>query len=254
MKGFLSLPKREEKPRESGITHVLDRGLGLNAVEDMLNTSGDYIDIVKLGWGTGYITQRTEKKVELYQEHRIPVCFGGTLLEVAIAQGKFNDCLSWLNDMGVTHIEVSNGTISLDLKEKLSYIQRLRESNFTVLSEIGRKNPDEVFPATEWVECIKKELEVGAWKVITEARESGTVGIYSSDKKVKEALIAAIAEEIPIDKLIFEAPDKSQQVWFIKRFGSNVNLGNIPSAEVIPLETLRLGLRGDTLIQFLQSE
>ena len=251
MEGFLNLPEREKKPRERGITHVLDKGLGLNAVKDMLDTSGDYIDIVKLGWGTSYITLNIEKKIELYQGYGVSICFGGTLLEVAIAQGKFNDYLSWLNDIGITHVEVSNGTIPLDLEEKLAYIEKFRDSNFIVLSEIGRKNPTEILSAQKWVEYIKKELEAGAWKVITEARASGTVGIYSSDKQIRESLIATITKEIPVEKLIFEAPNKSQQVWFIKKFGSNVNLGNIPSDEVIPLETLRLGLRGDTLIQFV---
>jgi len=249
MTDFLSLPERSPKPRETGITHVLDKGLGPSQVEDLLAVAADSIDIVKLGWGTAAVTTSLPQKVAVYRDAGIPVCLGGTLLEVVLTQGKLEEYAAWAKDIGVDHLEVSDGTIQLDHDEKLRVIERLAK-DFTVLSEVGSKSEDVIFAPKRWVQMIEKELEAGAWKVITEGRESGTVGVYHADGKVKEGLIEEIREAIDPSRLLFEAPGKKQQVWFIKHFGSDVNLGNIAPDEVISVETLRLGLRGDTLVHF----
>ncbi|NLE22709.1 MAG: phosphosulfolactate synthase [Actinobacteria bacterium] len=246
---FLSLPRRSPKPRETGVTHVLDKGLGPSQVEDLLTVAAGSIDIVKLGWGTAAVTTNLPEKVEIYRQAGIPVCLGGTLLEVVLTQGKLEDYMAWVKDMGIDHVEVSDGTIALDHAEKLRVIERLAR-DFTVLSEVGSKSEDVIFAPKRWVQMIQKELEAGSWKVITEGRESGTVGVYHADGKVKEGLIEEIREAIEPGRLLFEAPGKKQQVWFIKQFGSDVNLGNIAPDEVISVETLRLGLRGDTLSHF----
>lgn len=245
MEEFLSLPQRTKKPRQNGLTHILDKGLGPNAVHDLLNTAADYIDIVKLGWGTGYVTANLSKKIHIYHIHGTMVCLGGTLMEVAIAQGQFDALRKWFADLRLHYVEVSNGITDLTQAEKGHYIRELSK-DFTVLSEVGKKDPRVVFSPKEWVEMIEQDLSAGAWKVITEARESGTMGIYNPDWSVREDLVAEITARIPSDRLLFEAPRKSQQVWLIKHFGPNVNLGNIPAHEVVGLETLRLGLRGDT--------
>ena len=247
--GLLSLPERSRKPRQVGVTHVLDKGLGPSQVEDLLAVAADSIDIVKLGWGTAAVTTNLPAKVEVYRQAGIPVCLGGTLLEVVLTQGKLEEYAAWATDVGIDHVEVSDGTITLDHDEKLRVIERLA-NEFTVLSEVGSKSEDVIFAPKRWVQMIQKELEAGAWKVITEGRESGTVGVYHADGKVKEGLIEEIREAVDPGRLLFEAPDKKQQVWFIKHFGSDVNLGNIAPDEVISVETLRLGLRGDTLQHF----
>jgi phosphosulfolactate synthase len=245
MEQFLSLPQRTKKPRQNGLTHVLDKGLGPNAVRDLLNTAADYIDIVKLGWGTGYVTANLPEKVRIYQIYGTLVCLGGTLVEIAIAQGQFDALRKWFADLRLHYVEVSNGLTGLTQSEKGRYIRELSK-DFTVLSEVGKKDPRVVFSPREWIEMIEQDLDAGAWKVITEARESGTMGLYNSDRSVREELVAEITSRIPPAKLLFEAPHKSQQVWLIKHFDPNVNLGNIPANEVVALETLRLGLRGDT--------
>jgi phosphosulfolactate synthase len=245
MEQFLTLPERTKKPRQSGLTHVLDKGLGPNAINDLLSTSADYVDIVKLGWGTGYVTGNLPEKIRIYRMRDTLVCLGGTILEIAIAQGQFDTLRKWFADLRLRYVEVSNGVIDLTQAEKGRYIRELSK-DFTVISEVGKKDPKVVFSPREWIDMIEQDLEAGAWKVITEARASGTMGIYHSDWSVREDLVAEITASIPPDRLLFEAPQKSQQVWLIKRFGPNVNLGNIPADEVVPLETLRLGLRGDT--------
>jgi phosphosulfolactate synthase len=249
MPEFLSLPERAPKPRQAGLTHVLDKGLGPSQVEDLLTVAADSIDIVKLGWGTAAVTTGLREKVEVYRRAGVPVCLGGTLLEVVLTQGKVEEYVAWAKDVGVDHVEVSDGTIQLDHAEKIRVIERVAK-DFTVLSEVGSKSEDVIFAPKRWVQMIQKELEAGAWKVITEGRESGTVGVYHADGKVKEGLIEEIREAIDPSRLLFEAPGKKQQVWFIKHFGSDVNLGNIAPDEVISVETLRLGLRGDTLLHF----
>jgi phosphosulfolactate synthase len=249
MTGFLALPPRSAKPRSTGITHVLDKGLGPGQVEDLLTVAAGSIDIVKLGWGTAAVTNDLQSKVTAYQERGVPVCLGGTLLEVVLKQGKLDDYVRWVRGLGIDHVEVSDGTIALDHDEKLAVIRRLAK-DFTVLSEVGSKSEDVIYAPKRWVEMIEKELEAGSWKVIAEGRESGTVGVYHADGAVKEGLIDEIRDSIDPGQLVFEAPGKKQQVWFIKHFGSDVNLGNIAPEEVISLETLRLGLRGDTLLHF----
>ena len=249
MLDFLTLPERSTKPRTSGLTHVLDKGLGLMQVADLMAVAAPLIDIVKLGWGTSYITANLAKKVELYQSHDVPVCFGGTLLEVVVRQNRMDEYVRELRNLGITHVEVSDGTIPMLPDDKLALLRRLSR-DFTVLSEVGSKDADIVIAPFKWVDSIKRELEAGAWKVITEGRESGTVGVYQSSGQVKEGLIDEIVSSISAENLLFEAPVKSQQAWFVRRFGSNVNLGNIPPDEVISCETLRLGIRSDTLLDF----
>jgi phosphosulfolactate synthase len=246
---FLKLPERTTKPRESGITHVLDKGYSLDQVRDFLDVAEGYVDIVKLGWGTALVTPNLKEKVDLYQSRGVPVCFGGTLFEVCLRQGKLDEYLRTIRDMGMNHIEVSDGTVPMDETEKIALVRRLTKE-FRVLSEVGSKDAEVVFSPHRWVESIQRELDAGAWKVVTEGRESGTVGIYQPGGEIKEGLLADIAASFDVKDLLFEAPVKSQQVWFIKQFGANVNLGNIPPDEVVSVETLRLGVRGDTLLTF----
>lgn len=244
---FLSLPGRPPKPRQVGVTHVIDKGLTLAGVEGMLDACGDFIDIVKLGWGTSYVTRNLRDKLAVYESADIPVVLGGTFWEVCAAQGKLDDWRRWVHDLGLRHVEVSDGTISIPHEAKLEHIASLAH-DFVVLSEVGSKDLQTVIAPYRWVELIEAELRAGAWKVITEARESGTAGIFRGDGEVRMGLIDEIVHAVDPNRLLFEAPQKAQQVWFIRKFGPNVNLGNIPPDEVIPLETLRLGLRADTLI------
>lgn len=246
---FLETPDRPPKPRQIGLTHVMDKGHTLTQIEECFAACGDYIDIVKLGWGTSYVTHNLREKVALYRDLGVPVVLGGTLLEVALSQGKFDAWRSWVADLGLTHVEVSDGSITLPHDEKLGYIETLAKE-FVVLSEVGSKDAAAVVAPYRWVQMITTELEAGAWKVITEARETGTAGLYRPDGEIRTGLVDEIVHSIDQEKLLFEAPQKPQQVWFITTFGPNVNLGNIPPEEVIPLETLRLGLRADTLGQF----
>lgn len=243
------LPVRTEKPRKEGITLVLDKGYSIRQVEDFCAAASPYTDIVKLGWGTSYITQNLREKINVYNDYDIPVFFGGTLFEAYMLRDQLDCYVELLRKYELKYVEVSNGTIWLSDKRKLEIIEKLSKE-FTVLSEVGSKNPNEVMPPYKWVKMIKGELEAGAWKVICEARESGTVGVFRPNGEVRSGLIDEIADQIPVSDLLFEAPQKEQQVWFIKKFGSNVNLGNIDPAEVIPVETLRLGLRSDTLFDF----
>jgi phosphosulfolactate synthase len=246
MLNFLDLPPRAEKPRQNGITHVIDRGMGLRLLEDMLDTCADFIDIVKLGWGTGYITANLKEKISVYQAANIPVCFGGTLTEAIIAQRKLGEFRRILESLNIGHVEISSGVLELSIKEKTRIIRQLAQ-DFVVLSEVGSKDVEAVVAPYRWVNEIEAELEAGAWKVIAEARESGTVGLYRQTGEVRMGLVEEICTRVSPDSMIFEAPLKPQQVWFVEQFGPNVNLGNIASDDVIPLETLRVGLRGDTL-------
>ena len=243
---FLTLPDRPAKPRQIGLTHVLDKGASLAEIEGLFAACGDYVDIVKLGWGTSYVTRNLREKLALYASLGVPVVLGGTLMEVAITQGRIDDYRRWVSELGLTHVEVSDGSIVLDHDEKLALIASLAKE-FTVLSEVGSKDTAAVVAPYRWVSAIETELQAGAWKVITEARETGTAGLYRPDGEIRTGLVDEIVHTIDPTRLLFEAPQKAQQVWFIKMFGPNVNLGNIHPEEVIPLETLRLGLRSDTL-------
>jgi phosphosulfolactate synthase len=236
------------EPRSGGLTHVLDKGLGPHAWEDVLETCGVYIDVVKLGWGTAYVTPNLRRKLEVLKEK--PVVIGGTFFEVVYVKGKIDEYKRWLADLGLTHVEISDGTVEIPRDEKLELIADFAR-DFTVLSEVGSKDTEVNFAPYLWVQWIKEELEAGAWKVITEAREGGTAGIFRPTGEMRTGLIDEIVHEIDVSNLIFEAPTKASQAWFVKQFGPTVNLGNIPPDEVIPLETLRLGLRGDTLKEVL---
>jgi phosphosulfolactate synthase len=234
--------------RDGGLTHVLDKGLGPRGWEDVLEVSGDHIDIVKLGWGTAYVTQNLRRKLDVLRGK--PVVIGGTFFEVCYVRDKLDEYKRWLQSLGISHVEISDGTIEIPRERKLELIQSFAK-DFTVLSEVGSKDSEVVFAPYEWVEWIKEELEAGAWKVITESREGGTAGIFRPSGEMRTGLVDEIAHSIDFHDLLWEAPTKSSQAWFIKHFGPEVNLGNIPPDEVIPLETLRLGLRGDTLKEVL---
>jgi phosphosulfolactate synthase len=248
--GFLDLPPRSPKPRRSGLTHVIDKGLNLREIEGLFDTAGDYVDVVKLGWGTSYVTRNLEKKIALYRSFETPVVCGGTLFEAVVVRGKLDEYKRWLTEQRFSHVEISDGAIEVPRERKLELIADFAR-DFTVLSEVGSKDDEAVFAPYQWVEWIKEELEAGAWKVITEGREGGTAGIYRPTGEMRTGLVDEIAHEIDVADLIFEAPAKSAQAWFVKQFGPEVNLGNIPPDEVIPLETLRLGLRADTLREVL---
>ena len=242
---FLELPSRSAKPRQQGITHVLDRGLSIADVDGLVEVAGDSVDLVKLGWGTSLVTGNLDRKLAVYQGHGIPVVLGGTLTELAIAQNRLDSLVAWLHELGLEHIEISDGTITIEHDHKLALIERLAKE-FTVLSEVGSKDDTRIMAPYRWVELIQQELAAGAWKVIAEARESGTVGIYRHDGEVRMGLIDEIAHAVPPSEMLFEAPLKDQQVWFVRRFGPDVNLGNIVPEDVLSLETIRLGLRADT--------
>jgi phosphosulfolactate synthase len=245
MADLLDLPERSAKPRQQGITHVLDRGLSLADVDGMIEVAGASVDLVKLGWGTALATANLTPKLERYRAHGIPVVLGGTLTELAIAQDRVEQLIGWISELGLEHVEVSDGTITLEHDRKLELIERLAK-DFTVLSEVGSKDDAQIMAPYRWVEQIEQELGAGAWKVIAEARESGTVGLFRHDGEVRMGLVDEIAHAIAPDRILFEAPQKDQQVWFVRRFGPNVNLGNISPDDVLSLETIRLGLRFDT--------
>jgi phosphosulfolactate synthase len=235
-------------PQHVGLTHVIDKGLGPRAWEDVLDVAGDHISIVKLGWGTAYVTRNLERKLAVLKEK--PVVIGGTFFEVVYAKGRLDDYKRWLADLGLTHVEISDGTIDIPRERKLELIAEFAQ-DFTVLSEVGSKDSSVEYSVEEWTTWLDEELRAGAWKVITEAREGGTAGIFDSSGGMRTELIAEIANAVGPANIVFEAPTKAAQAWFVKRFGPSVNLGNIPPEEVIPLETLRLGLRGDTLKEVL---
>lgn len=248
MTTFLNLSERTQKPREHGITHVIDRGLSVRQVDDLVEVAGEYTDLVKLGWGTAVATRNLEAKLARYREAELPVVLGGTLTELALAQDKLDELINWVQELGLTFIELSDGVLEIRHERKLELIAQLAE-RFTVLSEVGSKDVQKIMAPRHWVSQISSELGAGAWRVIAEARESGTAGIFRPDGEVRTGLIDEIAHGIDTDRVIFEAPRREQQAWFIKRFGPNVNLGNIPPEDVLTLETLRLGLRADTFEQ-----
>jgi len=228
---------------------VIDRGLSLAEVDGLLEVAGGCVDVVKLGWGTALVTANLGPKLERYAAHGIPVVLGGTLTEIAIRQGRVDGLIAWLRELGLRHVEVSDGTLALDPEVKRSLIERLARE-FTVLAEVGSKDAAFIMAPYVWVEQIERDLAAGAWKVIAEARESGTAGIYRADGEVRTGLIDEIAHAVDTSRLIFEAPLREQQVWLLKRFGTECNLGNIAPADVLSLETLRLGLRSDTVERF----
>src|ERR671924_704452 len=234
-----------------GLTHVIDKGLGPRAWEDVLEVAGPHISIVKLGWGTAALTQNLDRKLAVLREK--PVMIGGTFFEVVYAKDRLDDYKRWLTSLGLTHVEISDGTIEIPRERKLELIADFAR-DFTVLSEVGSKDADVNYAPYLWVQWSKEELEAGAWKGITEARETGTAGIFRPTGELRTGLVDELTHEIDVGDLIFEAPTKASQAWFVKHLGPEVNLGNIPPDEVIPLETLRLGLRADTIKEVLLAE
>jgi phosphosulfolactate synthase len=229
---------------------VIDTGMSVAEVDSLLEVASGVVDLVKLGWGTALVSPNLKAKLERYSRAGIPVVLGGTLTEIAIRQGRVEGLVGWMRELGLRHVEVSDGTISLEPEVKAQLIRTLSAAGFTVLSEVGSKDTEFIMPPYVWVEQIERDLEAGAWKVIAEARESGTAGIYRASGEVRTGLIEEIAHAVEPERLIFEAPRREQQVWLLRHFGSECNLGNIAPADVLSLETLRLGLRSDTVERF----
>ncbi|MDO8999811.1 MAG: phosphosulfolactate synthase [Bacteroidota bacterium] len=248
-----NLPERTFSPRKNGVTMVMDKGISLREAEDFLSSSSDYVDFVKLGFGTSIVSKNVKEKVKLYKQAGIKVYVGGTLFEAFVIRNKFDDYLKYISDFGLDCAEVSDGSIELEHDVKCEYISKLAK-NYTVLSEVGSKEEGVIIHPARWIKMMENELKAGAFKVIAEARESGNVGIFHKNGSAHTMLINRIVNKVKIENIIWETPQKSQQVYFIKMFGCNVNVGNIGVDDVIPLETLRLGLRGDTFFTFLPEE
>ncbi len=247
------LPERTVSPRKNGVTMVMDKGISLREAEDFLSSSSDYVDFVKLGFGTSILSKNLKEKVKLYKQAGIKVYVGGTLFEAFVVRNKFDDYLRYIDDIGMDSAEVSDGSIEIEHDKKCEYISTLAK-NYTVLSEVGSKEEGVIIHPAKWIKMMETELQAGAFKVIAEARESGTVGIFHKNGSAHTMLINRIVNKVKIENIIWETPQKSQQVYFLKLFGCNVNVGNIGVDDVIPLETLRLGLRGDTFFTFLPDE
>lgn len=247
------IPDRNHKPRTSGITMVMDKGLSVAEAKNFLSVSHPHVDIIKLGFGTSFVTPNLEEKLAVYASHNIPIYFGGTLFEAFLIRNQFDDYIEVCKQFGIKYMEVSDGSITIPHAEKCGYIEKLTKHG-TVLSEVGSKDEANIFPPYKWIELMKAELEAGASYVIAEARESGNVGLYRGSGEVRQGLVQEILTQIPAEKIIWEAPQKGQQLYFIELLGCNVNLGNIAPTEVLPLEAMRVGLRGDTFHLFLNKE
>jgi phosphosulfolactate synthase len=243
---FLDLPARPAKPRSTGLTHALDKGLPLRSTRSLLATAGAYLDIWKFGWGTAYLDPDIKRKITDLVRHQVVPCLGGTLLEVSWLQGRVEACLDWAAAQGITMVEVSRGIAPMSLSEKVKLID-LAAERFTVVSEVGSKDPATVATPAQWCDEIAGDLAAGAWKVVTEGRESGTVGLYHPSGAVRADLVEAVVAEAGVDPLLFEAPRKDQQAWFINTYGANVNLANVALDDLVGVEALRLGLRADTV-------
>jgi phosphosulfolactate synthase len=249
MPDFLPLPERATKPRTAGLTHVIDSGLSAGEADGMLRQAAAHIDTVRLGWGSAYVSADLDAKLEAYRTHDVPVMLGGTLTELAWLHGCVADLCGWIDELGIDRIEVSSGVVAIPPADKTALIERLAE-RYTVYAEVGEKDPDALMAPYRWVQLIREALEAGAEMVVCEGRATGTAGLYRPDGEARTGLIDEIVHEIDRRRLVFEAPLKHQQVWLIERYGGDVNLGNVPPAEVLSLETLRLGLRADTLARF----
>ena len=247
------MPNRSSKPRENGLTMVMDKGLSVQQAECFAEVGAEYADYVKLGFGTSVITPRLGDKIKVYRNAGLTPYFGGTLFEAFVIRNMFDEYVKFLDKYDMDLVEISDGSYDIDRNKKLEYISILSKDR-KVISEVGSKKKDVIYTPDQWVSMMKSELDAGSSKVIAEAREAGTIGIYNDDGSVNKSIVNAISTNVQIDNVIWEAPMKSQQVWLIKQFGVNVNLGNIPPAEIIPLETLRLGLRGDTFFQYLPAD
>ncbi len=250
LKSIPHIPERDVKLRSKGLTMIMDKGLSFRELEDMVTVSGDYIDLVKFGFGTALVTPNIKAKVDFLKRNGIKPYLGGTLFEAYVARGIFDEYRKLVDALGLEMAEVSDGTLEMNHHDKCNYIKTLAKQ-VTVISEVGSKQAGVIIPNTDWVRMMKSELEAGSWKVIAEAREGGNIGIYKSDHSANTELIDDIRKSISMDDVIWEAPLKNQQAWFINLLGANVNLGNIAPNEVIALETLRIGLRGDTFFQYL---
>lgn len=248
-----NLPERTQAPRAYGLTMVMDKGMGHEEVKNFLSVAAPYVDIVKLGFGTAFVTQNLREKIDIYRSYNIPVYFGGTLFEAFLIRNQFDDYLNVIKDYGLNHVEVSDGSIIIPHNEKCGYIEKLAK-HVTVLSEVGSKDAAHIMPPYKWIELMRAELESGSTYVIAEAREAGNVGIYRGSGEVREGLVQEILTQIPYEKIIWEAPQKAQQVYFLELLGANVNLGNLAPNEVLPLESMRYGLRGDTFHLFLNKD
>ncbi|MEO7444627.1 MAG: phosphosulfolactate synthase [Ferruginibacter sp.] len=247
------IPHRNPKPRTHGLTMVMDKGLSVEEARNFMNASHPHVDVVKLGFGTSYVTPNLREKLEVYKSFDMPVYFGGTLFEAFLVRNQFEDYISVCKEFGVGYMEVSDGSISIPHAEKCGYIEKLTKHGI-VLSEVGSKDAAHILPPYKWIELMRAELEAGATYVIAEAREAGNVGIYRGSGEVREGLVQEILTQIPEEKIIWEAPQKAQQLYFLELIGCNVNLGNIAPAEMLALEAMRIGLRGDTFSLFLDKE
>lgn len=244
------IPTRTEKPRTSGLTMVMDKGLSINETRNFLEIAGPHVDVVKLGFGTSYVTPNLKEKVEVYQSFNMPIYFGGTLFEAFLVRNQVDDYINVCKEYGIQYMEVSDGSITIPHAEKCGYIEKLTQYG-TVLSEVGSKDATHIMPPYKWIELMRDELEAGSTYVIAEAREAGNVGIYRGSGEVREGLVQEILTQIPAEKIIWEAPQKAQQLYFLELIGCNVNLGNIAPSEVIPMEAMRVGLRGDTFYLYM---
>ena len=244
------IPERTVQPRQNGVTMVMDKGLSIREVHDFMSVGGPHVDIIKLGFGTSFVTPNLREKIQAYQSYDVPIYFGGTLFEAFLIRNQFQDFIAVCKDYGITHVEVSDGSITIPHAEKCGYIEKLTQ-HFTVLSEVGSKDALHIIPPYKWIELMRAELEAGSTYVIAEAREAGNVGIYRGSGEVREGLVQEILTQIPEEKILWEAPQKAQQLYFLELIGCNVNLGNIAPNEVIPLESMRIGLRGDTFHLYL---
>ncbi len=247
------MPDRSIKPRKNGLTMVMDKGLSIEESKNLVSVSSSHIDMIKLGFGTSYVTPQLREKIEVYQKADIPVYFGGTLFEAFVIRNQFDDYLKVCKDYNITYMEVSDGSITIDHVVKCNYIEKMAALG-TVLSEVGSKDAAHIIPPYKWIELMRAELSAGSTYVIAEAREAGNVGIYRGSGEVREGLVQEILTQIPSEKIIWEAPQKAQQLYFLELIGCNVNLGNIAPSEVLPLETMRIGLRGDTFHFYLDKK
>lgn len=247
------IPERTQKPRTSGVTMVMDKGLSVAEAENFLSVSHPHVDIIKLGFGTSFVTPNLRDKLDVYRKYEIPVYFGGTLFEAFLVRNQFDDYIKICQEYKIEYIEVSDGSINIPHTEKCGYVEKLTKYA-TVLSEVGSKDETNIFPPYKWIELMRAELNAGASYVIAEAREAGNVGLYRGSGEVRQGLVQEILTQIPAEKIIWEAPQKGQQLYFIELLGCNVNLGNIAPTEVLPLEAMRIGLRSDTFNLFLKHE
>jgi phosphosulfolactate synthase len=247
------IPVRTDKPRSNGLTMVMDKGLSVEEAKNFLSVAHQHVDIVKLGFGTSFVTPNLKDKLAVYKSYNLPVYFGGTLFEAFLIRNQFDDYINVCKEFGIEYMEVSDGSVTIPHTEKCGYIEKLTKHGI-VLSEVGSKDAEHIIPPYKWIELMRAELAAGSTYVIAEAREAGNVGIYRGSGEVREGLVQEILTQIPAEKILWEAPQKGQQLYFIELIGANVNLGNIAPSEVIPLETMRLGLRGDTFDLFLDKE